>query len=1161
MTEKDQSKTPISVGTVVRVGNNGRTGIVRQTRTGPTTVDCLVFFGPNDSVWYPARSLMIVAGTAPIPAWATPERFFRDLAIVKLENKLTDTLFSVQASRTALEPYQFKPVLQFLQLATQRLILADEVGLGKTIEAALILSELRARTDVQRVLIVCPSRLSDKWKGELRQRFDEDFTILNTRSLEAWLDEYVETDGSRPLRGIIPLETLRSERLLDRIEEAAPTFDLAIVDEAHHLRNPDTLQNRAGHVISDHSSAVLLLTATPIQLHSEDLFELLRITDEGQFDSLDTYQQFDEPNHFINAAIGELRKGRPSQAQFRKALEQLKRVERCVLKARFTGSPLYRSVVRRLADNPAPTFADAVTIHRDLRQMNTLSTVMVRTTKRDVKGGAMRAPVVISVPLNEAERAFYDAMLGYVRREYAERGESSAPPGFVLVQRERQAASCLKAAAEVAEELVRFKKVDLEVEDNITELGENGGDNGLLAAAAAREMLEAAGNLGTSDTKYDLFEDALRKLVAETPESKILVFSTFKRTLRYLEMRLRRSMATIGIKRLDGDVPIERRPPIVEEFARAPGFAVLLISEVGSEGLDFQFCDTVFNYDLPWNPMRVEQRIGRLDRYGQKASKVRIYSFVLEKTIEQRILLRLYQRIRIFEESVGDLAPILGQEIPRIEREIFRMDLSEKELEDRTVESLSRIENEMREREEFHKARQALMHQDLMVNKEVEELIDSGRYITPGELKHLVGDFLADRYPGTTLTANDRAGSSYRLAYSPVFRDFILACARRPSVHRDLATSLVKGIESGRPLPVTFTGEVARGRPAIHFLNLRHPITESAVKEALETPRSNVAERLLDLEMADSDPGMAGSYWFFLYKLESEGNEPSRTLTAIVLDEAGQPTVRIETSLMKALAIHANDTSVRSPSLSTRSAPSSEKWSRLEGTAHKRFIEFREATQAKLAERNKALTDARIAALTQTHTIRASRLQRWLREASNTKIRRMREGQITRLQADLRDRIAQLEKGRAVRVGGNLELAGRLTIEYSSTAPSVFVEADANSEVDERVEEARPPETGRSTSTPKDPGKAVIGGTSPDLPNGPDVTAAISLAGWKKLEILDRRERGGVLWIIDPQRTLNLQYHGFTFKQDGTKATGHRSAWYLPRDGASPRIASARTPR
>jgi len=1131
MAETDDDKRRIDIGALVSlIGKPGKIGVVIERRPSPSgSIDCLVFFATDDLVWFPESSLVVVRPTNAQPGLVQATEFFRDLAIVKLKNKLTDTLFSVQASRTSLEPYQFKPVLQFLQLANQRLMLADEVGLGKTIEAALILTELKARADVQRVLVVCPSRLTEKWKGELRQRFDEDFVVFDTKMLQSWISEFVQTGGARPLKAIVPLETLRVAWLLDLIEESGPTFDIAIIDEAHHLRNPNTLQNRAGHVVADHSEALLLLTATPIQLHSEDLFELLRIVDEGQFDSMATYLQFDQPNHFINAAIAELRRGNPTRDQFRRALDSLKKVEGCVLRARFLQNALYKSVVHRLSDTAAPSALDAVTIHRDLRQLNTLSSVMIRTTKRDVKGGAFRSPHVVTVPLNKQERTFYDSMLDYVRSEYTARGATGTAPGFVLVQRERQAASCLRAAAEVAEQLVRRGTADLGVEDNVTEVGDNEDDARVRAQAAAHRMLEAARNLGQDldgpDTKYDLFEGAVKELCAKSPHSKVLVFSTFKRTLKYLEHRLSRArdLPPIVLRRMDGEVPIASRPGMVEEFSKSNGFGVLLISEVGSEGLDFQFCDTVVNYDLPWNPMRVEQRIGRLDRYGQLADRVRIYSFVLKDTIEERILLRLYERIQIFEESIGDLAPILGEEIPQIEREIFRPGLSDKEIEQLTSQSMRRIENEMLERKEFQKKREALIHQDLVLNKEVEELIDGGRYITPGEIRHVVAGFLNKKFPGTRLEPNDTNGASYRLVYTPDCKEFIASCARRGSVHRELAAALMKGIVDNRALPVTFTGEVARQRPAIHFLNLRHPITESALRHFLNDPRRHVSERLLSVDLADPDPDLVGQYWFFIYTLKSEGNEANRSMSPIVIDEHGKAEEQLETRLLRILADEANVASSKAPS-THQQAVTLQEWQRYEAIAHDRFVQIRDDFQARLTERNNALTDSRIAALTQTHTAKHDRLERWWREATSPNIRRMREGQIARAKNDLRSRIEQLESRRAVRVGGELELAGRLSVVSS---PSTSRD--------------------RPIPAPGDAGGPVPPGGEPPSARSDPASAGIEAASRFRLEVVDKRSSGGALWIVDPDRVAEqLASIGFQFARAGGRASNYRPAWFLP---------------
>jgi len=196
---------------------------------------------------------------------------------------LDNNIYAFNASRTRFFPYQFKPLLKFLVSPKQRLLVADEVGLGKTIEAGLILTELRARRVVQRTLIVCPANLTEKWQMEMKRRFGENFDILNTKQFLKFLEDYEQQPDEETIKGIISLESIRRKSIRDRLEEIAPNFDFVAIDEAHHLRNLGSDQRKAIVLLSRSSDALLLLTATPVHLGNENLFSLLNILDEDEF--------------------------------------------------------------------------------------------------------------------------------------------------------------------------------------------------------------------------------------------------------------------------------------------------------------------------------------------------------------------------------------------------------------------------------------------------------------------------------------------------------------------------------------------------------------------------------------------------------------------------------------------------------------------------------------------------------------------------------------------------------------------------------------------------------------------------------------------------------------------------------------------------------------
>ncbi len=213
--------------------------------------------------------------------------FARRLTMSKLRRPLRDTVYSYKASRTDFYAYQFKPLLRFLASERRRLLIAAEVGLGKTIEAGYILQEERARFGIHRVLVVCPAKLRTKWQNELWHRFGEEFEVLNRRTFlgKGLLRDGQSDRGLPRLQGIVSLESLRANQVIEGIEERGAPIDLLIVDEAHHCRNSDTKQHRVVRALSDTSEATVLLTATPIHLGDQNLFNLMRLLLPEEFES------------------------------------------------------------------------------------------------------------------------------------------------------------------------------------------------------------------------------------------------------------------------------------------------------------------------------------------------------------------------------------------------------------------------------------------------------------------------------------------------------------------------------------------------------------------------------------------------------------------------------------------------------------------------------------------------------------------------------------------------------------------------------------------------------------------------------------------------------------------------------------------------------------
>ena len=975
--------------------------IMRWQRLPDGNVQYEVFF-PDGKSLYPETSLRSATPVDNTPKVTDGSKFLRDMALIKRKSNLSDTLYSYRASRTKVEPYQFKPAIKFFESPNQRLLIADEVGLGKTIEAGIIYLELNARSEMKRVLVVCPSGLREKWRRELLERFGEEFVILDSGRLRELLDRYAQY-GDADIKGIVSIETIRSPAIADKIEDLGIGFDLVIIDEAHHMRNSGTRTNSIGRALSSVSDAVLMLSATPIQLHSDDLFHLLQILDEGQFEDRQEFAQLLEPNVCINQACQTLS---TDPSSFPKALNILRQVEDTTQSRRYTGNPLYDNICKRLQETPNPDYIDVVETQRSLQQINTFAPILNRTTKREVGTGIVRRPTVIGVTLTPEERNFYESVLEFSRKQ--NEAFSNSNVSFASVQRERQAASCITAAREYILESLDDPKTDLQIEASNTDLDEYDDET----QANLADLQQACASLGETDSKLEAFMSALNELRSESPNSKVIVFAFFKRTLEYLRRSLNapNSPYSGSVYMIHGDVKREDRGAIIDAFERSEGFGILLLSEIGSEGMDFQFCDTVINYDLPWNPMRVEQRIGRVDRYGQQSESVRVYSLVLNDTIEDRILKRLYERINVFVESIGDIETILGEQIQTLQREIFRARLTPEEENALLETNLLAIESRQLQSKEFEQTRDSLMGQDVIFQQEFDERESSGKFISGVEIKALVQEFISEACPRSSLRSESRDPNIFKLYAEDDLQNKMLGLGHPPAI----TAPLMQKCRNSKGVRVTFDGELGLQRPLLELLNLQHPLVMAANKHFAPQKEVDPLFRLASATASTEQPDMAGEYAFFIYLVRGTGAERLSSLAPIVIRLDTQERAEdIERRLLGSLQ-----------NAEYRSVLPSFEWRDLADISAAYFADYRDALQAKIESRNNAIIDSRIAGLRQTSAAKVSRWRDALSQAESTNIQNMRRGQINREPARLQAKIDDLEAERDVDISGNLALAG-----------------------------------------------------------------------------------------------------------------------------------------
>lgn len=646
-----------------------------------------VFFGADNERNVPEGNLETYEGGRDVESLlmekvcGTKETLSKIVTYTKLKNPLQNSIYSFHSSRTQFLAYQFKPLLKFLDSYKQRLLIADEVGLGKTIEAGLILVEQRARHPVDRVLIVCPSALCTKWREEMSRRFDENFTILDSKGFRGFLAELDRRGEAARLRGICSVQTLRGREVLEEIRAVSPPLDLVIVDEAHHMRNTGTLSYQLGMALSDCSDAMVLLTATPIHLGNENLFNILRILDPEEMDNFHLFQRRLKVNEHVISAQRLLRTS--SGTNLSDAEKELRKVEGTEEKGRFLKNPFYLDVLQKLRTYDGSRKDHIVELQKDFSTLNLLAHIFTRTRKSEVdQKRPQRTAYIKKVELTPEEMDFYQKVTNYTIQKYQAGWNTLG--GFTAIMVQRQMSSCIPA---MVEHYANFEPgviggreselSDLDVE-NWSELDSVQDKNSSSDIGEIQKIIRSANAVRVSrlDSKLKALLEILEELERTEKRRKVIVFSYFKKTLSYLKARLEESgykclVISGDVVSTPGNPDTDERKRIIDKFRDDPSSRVLLSSEVGSEGLDFQFCHILVNYDLPWNPMVVEQRIGRLDRIGQKSERIIIFNLSIPGTIEDRILRRLYQRIHIFEESIGDLEAILGDEIRNLTLALF----------------------------------------------------------------------------------------------------------------------------------------------------------------------------------------------------------------------------------------------------------------------------------------------------------------------------------------------------------------------------------------------------------------------------------------------------------------------------------------------------------
>ena len=464
-------------------------------------------------------------------------------------------------------PYQREGALRLLRDLNATALLADEVGLGKTITTGMVIKEGIVRGFLKKVVILCPPSLVDQWKAEMSEKFGIDFTIVE--SVEDWSNDFV----------VASIDRVKAyNRKIAKFRHGAAhevSWDLVIVDEAHKLKERNTV--RWKFVDRLRKKRFLLLTATPFQNDLVELYNLLHILKRGHLGTM---------------------------KEFRKKF-------------------LYRGNKRHPL-NPA-----------ELKKK--LEEVMVRR-RRDETGinYKKRIPKIVTIEMTPQEKTIYDNTVRLLKENYFRADGREINGALIVFAILPKVTSSSKSAIESLTKIV---------EGDVYSDGTKDFAQGILDDYATLNK----------DSKIEKLVELVEEIRNRSDDEKILIYTRHPTTLKYIVEKLE----PFGLKIIEfmGGLTREEKSEKIESFKR--GEADIMIStDCGAEGLNFQFCRNLINYDLPWNPMSVEQRIGRLDRIGQERDMY-IYSFATKGTMEEHVVDLIINKMCCVGLVIGELPIIL----------------------------------------------------------------------------------------------------------------------------------------------------------------------------------------------------------------------------------------------------------------------------------------------------------------------------------------------------------------------------------------------------------------------------------------------------------------------------------------------------------------------
>lgn len=560
------------------------------------------------------------------------ENYLRYVTLLaKIKNETAGGFLSALSSGIIPLPHQLHVLNRAMETNNIRYILADEVGLGKTIEAGMIIKELKSRGLVQRVLVVCPTGLVTQWASEMQEKFHEKFQVIlpsdydTIRRLTDADDVYGQFDQViSPMDSIKPIEKhagwtdervekYNEERIYSIINSG---WDLIIIDEAHRVAGSsgEVARYKLGYLLSQASPYLLLLSATPHNGKTEPFLRLVRLLDEEAFPNAKSIVKEQVAPYLI-------------RTEKREAIDN-------------NGNLLFKNRITHLVEL---NWDERHTLQRELYQM-----VSSYVSKTYDKARRNRKKNMCLIFLLIIMQRMVTSSTAAVRQSLERRLQ------VLKTQSTRIGSLTEEDLAELdiedgVEEAVEAMSLDIDAENEELER--------IIAVAKQAEFQYP-------DVKVEKLVDTIDEILSEDRNQKIIVFTEFVATQAYLKTLLEKRGFTVTI--LNGGMSIDERNEALLEFKTKSN--IFISTDAGGEGLNLQFSNIIINYDLPWNPMKIEQRCGRADRIGQQRD-VHIYNFIITDTVECRVREVLEEKLSVIlkEMGVDKYSDVLDSEVAEVD--------------------------------------------------------------------------------------------------------------------------------------------------------------------------------------------------------------------------------------------------------------------------------------------------------------------------------------------------------------------------------------------------------------------------------------------------------------------------------------------------------------